>query len=261
MAPRATARLPQLLAPLPKLRHLRRERLRLGDGARTTLYVARYDLRRTEVRVVRLPRPQPLEAFCHARGFDEAMVGGFYERPDLTPLGELRTGGVARRHVPFAAPHGAVRAALSVDGGRVAIARRDDLPAHPAGDLLQAGPLLVRGGAPVLGDDEGFSAGSHQFDSDITAGRYPRAAIGVTRRGELLAVACDGRADDEAGLSMAELAEAMAALGAVQAMNLDGGGSTSLICGGRLRNVPRESHGVALSGGRAVATAIVFRRR
>jgi hypothetical protein len=254
------ARLTQLRAPQPKLRHLRRERLRLRDGERTTLYVARYDLRRTEVRVVRLPRPAPLEAFCRANGFAEALVGGFFARPHLTPLGELRTGGVARRHVPFAPPFGDLRACLSVDGGRVAIARRGDLPADPAGDLLQAGPLLVRGGAPVLGDDEGFSTGSHQFDSDITAGRYPRAAIGVTRRAELLAVACDGRADDEAGLSMAELAEAMAALGATQAMNLDGGGSTSLICGGRLRNVPREAHGIALPGGRAVATAIVFRR-
>jgi exopolysaccharide biosynthesis protein len=77
----------------------------------------------------------------------------------------------------------------------------------------------------------------------------------------MLAVACDGRADDEAGLTMAELAEAMAALGAAQAMNLDGGGSTSLVCGGRLRNVPREAHGIALPGGRVVPTAIVFRRR
>jgi len=113
----------------------------------------------------------------------------------------------------------------------------------------------------VRGDDEGFSAGASQFDSDITDGRHPRAAVGVTRRGEVLAVACDGRADDEAGLRIDELAEAMAALGAVQAMNLDGGGSTSLVCGGRLRNVPRESHGVALPGGRTVPTALVFRRR
>jgi hypothetical protein len=255
------ARLTPLRAPQPKPRHLRRERLRLRDGERTTLYVARYDLRRTEVRVVRLPRPSPLEAYCRATGFGEALVGGFYARPHLTPLGELRTGGVERRHVPFAAPYGDLRACLSVDGSRVAIARRHDLPAEPAGDLLQAGPLLVRGGAPVLGDAEGFSAGAHQFDSDITSGRYPRAAIGLTRRGEILAVACDGRADDEAGLTMAELAEAMAALGAVQAMNLDGGGSTSLICGGRLRNVPRESHGIALPGGRQVATAVVFRKR
>lgn len=255
-------RLTPLRAPqLPKPRHLRRERLRLADGERTTLYVARYDLRRFALRVVRLPRPAPLEQYCHANGFDEALVGGFYERPDLTPLGELRTGGVARRHVPFAAPYDATRASLSIDGAEVTIARRGDLPAMPAGDLLQAGPLLVRGGAPVRGDAEGFSAGSHQFDSDITAGRHPRAAIGITRRGEALAVACDGRADDEAGLTMGEMAEAMAALGAVQAMNLDGGGSTSLVVGGRLRNVPREAHGIALPGGRTVPTAIVFRRR
>jgi Phosphodiester glycosidase len=253
-------RLTPLVAP-PKLRHLRRERLRLADGARTTLYVARYDLRRFELRVVRLARPQPLEAYCRGHGFDEALVGGFYERPDLVPLGALRTGGVERRHVPFATPYGNVRACLAIDGPAVRIARRDELGPALRGDLLQAGPLLVRGGAPVRGDDEGFSAGSHQFDSDITEGRHPRAAIGITRRGEALAVACDGRADDEAGLAIGELAEAMAALGAVQAMNLDGGGSTSLVCGGRLRNIPREAHGVALPGGRAVPTAIVLRRR
>jgi hypothetical protein len=249
------------LVPQPRLRHLRRERVRLADGARTTLYIARYPLAVTDVRVVRLPRPMPLEAYCRAKGFDEAVVGGFYQRPDLTPLGELRTAGVQRRHVPFDAPYGDLRACLTVTGGRVAIARRDALPAEPAGDLLQAGPLLVAGGLPVAGDAEGFSAAAGQFDSDITVGRYPRAAIGLTRRHELLAVACDGRADDEAGLTMAELGEAMAALGAVQAMNLDGGGSTSLVCGGRLRNVPREAHGIALPGGRDVATAIVLRRR
>jgi Phosphodiester glycosidase len=254
-------RLTPLRAPQPKLRHLRRERLRLADGERTTLYVARYDLRRFDLRVVRLPQPAPLEVYCRANGFDEALVGGFYQRPELTPLGELRTGGVVRRHVPFTVPFDDVRACINVNGPRVAIGRRGDLPDAPTGDLLQAGPLLVRGGALVHGDVEGFSAGSHQFDSDITAGRHPRAAIGLTRRNEVLAVACDGRADDEAGLSMPELAEAMAALGAVQAMNLDGGGSTSLVCGGRLRNVPREAHGIELPGGRTVPTAVVFRRR
>jgi hypothetical protein len=253
--------LTQLRAPSPKLRHLRRERLRLADGAATTLYVARYDLRRTEVRVVRLPEPAPLEAFCRARGFDEAIVGGFYQRPDLTPLGVLRTGGVERQSVPFTAPYGDMRACLHVNGAGVEIARRPDLPDELTGDVLQAGPLLVRGGAPVRDDDEGFRAGAHQFDSDITDGRYPRAAIGVTRRREVLAVACDGRDVDEAGLTMVELAEAMAALGAVQAMNLDGGGSASLICGGRLRNVPRAAEGQTLPGGRVVPTAIVFRRR
>ncbi len=252
---------PSPRAPHATPAHLRRERLTLADGARTTLHVARHDLHRTQVRVVRLPRAAPLEEHCRAHGIQEALVGGFYERPALTPLGALRIGGIARRHVPFAAPFDAVRACLRIAHGEVTIARRDELGDDQRGDLLQAGPLLVRGGEPVLGDEEGFSAGSHQFDSDITAGRYPRAAVGVTRRGELLAVVCDGRADDEAGLTMAELAEAMAALGAVQAMNLDGGGSASLVCAGRLRNVPRRAHEVALPGGRAVPTAIVMRPR
>jgi exopolysaccharide biosynthesis protein len=110
----------------------------------------------------------------------------------------------------------------------------------------------------VDGDVEGFSAGSRQFDSDITAGRYPRAALALTRSRRMLAVACDGRADHEAGMSLAELAETLVALGARAALNLDGGGSTSLVCGGRLRNVPREDHGIVLAGGRPVSTVIAF---
>jgi exopolysaccharide biosynthesis protein len=51
------------------------------------------------------------------------------------------------------------------------------------------------------------------------------------------------------------------ALGAVQALNLDGGGSTSLVAGGRLCNIPRESHGVELAGGRPISTALTFSLR
>ena len=49
---------------------------------------------------------------------------------------------------------------------------------------------------------------------------------------------------------MGELAEAMVALGARDALNLDGGGSTSLVAGGRLRNARARAHGVELPGGR-----------
>src|SRR3954466_4411319 len=256
---------PRHAAPRPDElpQHVERLRLRLGDGAQTTVHVARYDAHRTTVRVVRLARPEPLEAWCRERGIAEALIGGFFVRPDGLPLGELRTRGLVRASTPFIAPFGAVRACVHAHRGRVTIAPRDELPAAPRGDLLQAGPLLVRGGVPVIEDGvdpEGFAAGQGQFDSDITAGRYPRAALGIAR-GTLLAVACDGRADDEAGLTMRELAEALAALGSQTAINLDGGGSTSLVCGGVMRNVPREEHGVVLPGGRAVSTALEFRRR
>ena len=140
------------------------------------------------------------------------------------------------------------------------IARRPDLPALPAGDLLQAGPLLVANGEPVVheGDDpEGFSAGSAQFDSDITDGRHPRAALGIGR-GVLLAVVCDGRSPADAGMTLGELARFMAELGADSALNLDGGGSASLVCGGALINSPREADGRQIAGGRPIATALAF---
>jgi hypothetical protein len=250
--------------------HLRRLRLKLGDGALTSAHVASYPLERFELGVRLLPGPMPLEAWCRADGVEEAMVGGFYVRSVRTgggvaaagtPLGELRTHGVVRDSLPFSAPWDARRACVHAPApGQVQIARREDLPSEPIGELLQSGPLLVRDGRPVDHADEGFSVGADQFDSDITIGRYPRAALGCD--GEwLIAVACDGRADDEAGMTLDELGALLIQLGARDALNLDGGGSTSLVSGGILRNVPRESHGVPLTGGRPIATALVFTPR
>ncbi len=244
----------------PRAGRARRARLELLDGSKTTIHVAAYDTARTEVRVAVLRGTARLEPWCAARGYDEALVGGFFVRPDGTPLGEIRTRGVVRRYVPFDAPWSSVRACVHVQGGVTRIAGRDELPLEPRGDLLQAGPLLVRGGAPVFRreeDREGFSAGQAQFDSDITDGRYPRAALGLAP-GRVYAVACDGRSRHDAGLTLEELAALMAALGCSTALNLDGGGSTSLVSGGRLRNRPRGDWATPEVGGRPVSTALVF---
>jgi hypothetical protein len=163
----------------------------------------------------------------------------------------------------FVPPWGAMRACVHVQGGMPRILHRDELPARPRGDLLQAGPLLVRDGERVYDrrhDPEGFSAAAHQFDSDITDGRHPRAALGLTDRW-MFAVACDGRARGDAGLTLGELANLLVRLGCRDALNLDGGGSTSLVAGGRLRNRPRGDWERPERGGRPVATALVFAPR
>jgi hypothetical protein len=238
----------------------RRARLTLADGAGTAVHVAAYAAARTEIRVAVLRGQARLEPWCAARGVQEALVGGFFVRPDGVPLGEVRTRGVARRHVPFAAPWDAIRACVHVQGGTATIARRDALPDTPRGDLLQAGPLLVRDGAPVYRrerDPEGFRAGASQFDSDISDGRHPRAALGLADD-RFYALACDGRSRHDAGLTLEELAALMAALGCHTALNLDGGGSTSLVSGGRLRNRPRGGYELPEPGGRPVSTALLF---
>lgn len=246
-----------MLFYVPVLESVRHQ---LADGAATTLRVARFDRDRTEVRVAAIEPCATVLEWCAASGAEHAIVGGFYLRPGGPPLGDLRIDGSALPSQPFDSPWDELRACVHCVDGAVALAPRTRLPAAPPGDLLQAGPMLLSGGRSLIraGEDrEGFSAGARQFDSDITAGRYPRAALGLSRE-ELIAVVCEGRADEEAGLTIEELAGAMADLGAVEAINLDGGGSASLVIGGTLVNTPREEHGLELVGGREVASALRF---
>ena len=241
--------------------HVRRFSHVLPDRACTTVHVATHPTRSTRVRLELMRGPIPLASWCEQGGVAHAIVGGFFVRQgDGTSLGELWRGGERVTSVPFDEPWAATRSCVAIDDGQVTLAPRDDLPARPQGDLLQAGPLLVAGRRPVVHDGidpEGFSANQNQFDSDITVGRYPRAALGVSRDW-IYAVACDGRSPHDAGMTLRELAELMAGLGADRAINLDGGGSTSLVHDGMLRNVPREEHGIELVAGRPVANALVF---
>ena len=235
-------------------------RHRLADGEETTVYVVRYPRPQTSLSLEHFALPQRLDRWCGRFGVREAIVGGFFVRPHGPPLGELWIGGRRIETEPVLDPYVGARAAIYVDEGEIHIGPRAELPPRPPGHLLQAGPMLVRDGAPLrdLHDPEGFVAGAHQFDSDITSGRHPRAALG-TSDDDLIALVCDGRRTGiDAGLTLAELAELMADLGARQAINLDGGGSTALIHQGHLLNRPYEAQDRPGSNSRAVATAAIF---
>lgn len=95
-----------------------------------------------------------------------------------------------------------------------------------------------------------------KFSYDI-AGAHPRTAIGSSKSGkELILVAVDGRQASSRGMNQTELANLMLSLGAYNAANLDGGGSTSLVSripvGNQLQIVNSPSDGSL----RNIATAI-----
>ena len=170
-------------------------RVLLGDGEETTLYIVGHRLEGLAPRVRLFRQPRRLDWWCAKHRIDEAVVGGFYQRDPFRPLGELWLDGREVEGTPFPAEHRAVRPALHLTDGQIRIAPRGELPEAPAGDLLQAGPLLVRDGRVVFDggqDREGFSAGCDQFDSDITVGRHPRTAVGLGDS-TLWVLACDGR--------------------------------------------------------------------
>jgi hypothetical protein len=239
-------------------------RQELDDGETTTVYAVRHPLVGTRVRALFFPRPQRLDVWCRSAGIDEAVVGGFFVRDPFRPLGEVWVDGRAVRHEPAPPRFAPRRACVLSDGDGVRILAREDAPDHPDRDLLQAGPLLVSGGEIAFdrdADDEGFSAGAEQFDSDITAERHPRAALGMSADA-LVAVACDGRRSRvDAGLSMLELARVMVDLGSQEAINLDGGGSTTLVHYGHLLNRPYSSQDQPAPQTRRVVTALALEPR
>jgi Phosphodiester glycosidase len=236
----------------------------LADGEVTTVYALRYPAHSTRARVVFFPTTERLDVWCTQNGVEEAVVGGFFLRDPYRPLGELWIDGRPVRHEPVAEPYAGRRGSVVVEDGVVRLVKRGAAPSRPDGDLVQAGPLLVAGGKVVFDPDddrEGFSAGAGQFDSDITDGRYPRAALGVSAE-TLIAVACDGRRSRvDGGLSMLELAEAMVALGAESAINLDGGGSTTLVHRGHLLNRPYSTQDQPAPASRRVVSALAFEPR
>jgi len=76
---------------------------------------------------------------------------------------------------------------------------------------------------------------AERFRPDVTQGTRARSAVGLTREGEIILVAIE-----KPGMTLHELAATMLRLGAVQAMNLDGGGSTAMIVNGKLLNIPED---------------------
>jgi hypothetical protein len=236
-------------------------RFRTRDGGETTVYLVRHPAAATRVSVQLFDEPTRLDHWCAATGRPEAIVAGFFVRDPDRPLGEVRLGGRAvPAYEPVAAPWEPRRACVHVDGGGVRMGPRSVFGESPGGDLVQAGPLLVYEGRSIVdgSDPEGFSAGAGQFDSDITVGRYPRCALGVSD-GELLAVCCDGRRSGvDTGLELGELARLMISFGAREAINLDGGGSATLVHRGHLLNRPYSENDQPAPESRPVVTALLF---
>lgn len=126
---------------------------------------------------------------------------------------------------------------------------RFDAPAtaEPGWTTVVSGtPWLVRDGRARTAEDDAGCA-------SLCAQPHPRTAVGLDASGRhLIVLLAAGRRGEVKGLTLAQTAETMRELGAVQAFNLDGGGSSTLLIGGESR-LPRPFNEPAL---RRVANAL-----
>lgn len=99
------------------------------------------------------------------------------------------------------------------------------------------------GGAPLLLRD-----GEVVGECNSGCGRQPRTGVGVTAAGKILLVVVDGRQTRwSLGPTYLEFAQIMDDLGAVTALNLDGGGSSTMVVDGEVVNRPSDGHERAIS--------------
>ncbi|HEX2248667.1 MAG TPA: phosphodiester glycosidase family protein, partial [Arthrobacter sp.] len=120
--------------------------------------------------------------------------------------------------------------------------------------VVSGGPYLVQNGeiavtaardGLVHADNPGMFYGwVHQ--------RNPRTIAGIDAQGRLILVTADGRQSTSLGLSIYEAAKVAKSLGMVEAINLDGGGSTTMTAGGEVVNVPSNAGGTERGVGDAL---------
>jgi hypothetical protein len=162
--------------------------------------------------------------------------------PSRQPVFAVDSAG--RPHIVNLVPLG--DAAFTVDDP--ALARVSLAPFHPM-EAVGGRPRLVRDSVIVPEVDTEGQAG-------FANSRHPRTAIGIANNGKrLFVVVVDGRqAGFSAGMTLRELANVMLALGARDALNLDGGGSTTMVVenpatkGLEIVNRPSDPTGVRTVG-------------
>jgi hypothetical protein len=144
-------------------------------------------------------------------------------------------------------------------GAAVVVDPRMRTPSLPLGveaaGIIGGGPrLLTRGRVRVRSSAEGFDPLSAPlFFGAFVSARHPRTLAGVRADGRLLLVTVDGRRPGwSAGVTLREAARVMRSLGAREALNLDGGGSTAMAVRGRTVNRPSDP-----TGERPVSDALV----
>ncbi|MFE9560078.1 phosphodiester glycosidase family protein [Streptomyces sp. NPDC006487] len=139
-------------------------------------------------------------------------------------------------------------------GARLGITQRvmdgagHDVPLTPDTTILQIGPTLVRDGriaVNALADGIIREGDDQTFTYNWVVRGNPRSMIGVDGQGRLLLVVVDGRrAGWSEGLGVAAAARLMKSLGAREALNLDGGGSSVMVTAGSgIVNRPSDATG------------------
>ncbi|MFA5820209.1 MAG: phosphodiester glycosidase family protein [Bacteroidales bacterium] len=124
---------------------------------------------------------------------------------------------------------------------------------HPEyADVLVTGPLLLTG-----------KGKTKLPETSLVINKHPRTVIGKRGNHKIILVTLDGRTDQAIGMTLNELADFMLSLHCKDAVNLDGGGSTTMWVSGRpfngIVNMPCDNKKFDHAGERAVSDILIIK--
>lgn len=121
----------------------------------------------------------------------------------------------------------------------------------PSEDAVGGVPQLIKNGKIEITWQE------EKIGKEFVETRHPRTAVAKLKDGKFLLVAVDGRQPNvSVGMNLYELSEMLLEFGAIEAMNLDGGGSTTMFVKDKIVNIPSDK-----TGERPVSDAILVTLR
>jgi exopolysaccharide biosynthesis protein len=149
------------------------------------------------------------------------------------------------------------KSALVINKGKLGIAKWNGSPNWEktllADDIMVSGPLLI------------MDKSEEKLDTANTFNktRHPRTAVAITKNKRVLLITVDGRNANSAGMSLFELSKLMRWMQAEDAINLDGGGSTTLWVnnGTGVVNHPTDNKKWDHEGQRKVANVLLLKKK
>ena len=184
--------------------------------------------------------------------FDIANGGSVdYIKSDGKVINENRLGKNGNRA-------GHQRSALVINKGKITIAKWDGTPNWEKSlvgeDIMVSGPLLILDQIHEKLDP----------DNAFNKTRHPRTAVAIAKNKRILFITVDGRNINSAGMSLFELTKMMGWLNADDAINLDGGGSTTLWINNYqengIVNFPTDNKKWDHEGQRKVANVVLLKK-
>jgi exopolysaccharide biosynthesis protein len=125
---------------------------------------------------------------------------------------------------------------LSITGDSILQGEQPKLKRWKMHTAVGGGPVLIQNGEKLITNNE-----ERKFGGNAINDRHPRTALGYTSDGKLIILVVQGRFPGEAeGASLIHLADMLKEIGCVEAMNLDGGGSSCLLINGKETITPSD---------------------